>query len=536
MSSSQTVSSSQTASYQNHLLAHLIAHNFDLSSREEDPHRPLWHLYPPMGFMNDPNGFCQKDGVFHLFYQWNPYHLSHHSFKLWGHASSPDLVRWRHHAPALYPDFEGDREGCYSGSAIATERGICLFYTGNRKASTQGELPPLLDNRWELDRDKNPPVYRSAYQCAALLSDTSDGSFLEASASEKTCLFGLEEGYTGHIRDPKVFCHEDTLYMVLGARTLDDKGHCLLYQKSGANKNEEKWVFLSAIAGTGLTAPDTETDFAGYMWECPDLFSLDGKDILIFSPMGARFDGLPFLGAGQAAAYTIGEMNFAAINPDKTTANKTAPHFRHGAIKPLDEGPDFYAPQTTLSEDGRRLLFGWMGGFYTPANTLPSALESGWVYQQTCPRELTLHEGILYQTPAREIETLRGEASRFEGRAVDGPKLKGRSIELCLYDIKGDIELFLGEHFRLVVNGEGVFMSRETITTESTATLRHYRGAVREIRCLLDTSSIEIFINKGQAVFSWLDYHGMGREIALLGGGALTLVAYPLFVPFFEEA
>ena len=82
-----------------------------------DSHYPRWHHAPVTGLMNDPNGFIEFAGRYHLFYQWNPLACDH-KFKCWGHWSSADLLHWQHEPIALMPDEEYDRNGCYSGSAV----------------------------------------------------------------------------------------------------------------------------------------------------------------------------------------------------------------------------------------------------------------------------------------------------------------------------------------------------------------------------------------------------------------------------------
>jgi sucrose-6-phosphate hydrolase SacC (GH32 family) len=82
-----------------------------------DSHYPRWHHAPVTGLMNDPNGFVEFAGRYHLFYQWNPLACDH-KFKCWGHWSSADLLHWQHEPIALMPDEEYDRNGCYSGSAV----------------------------------------------------------------------------------------------------------------------------------------------------------------------------------------------------------------------------------------------------------------------------------------------------------------------------------------------------------------------------------------------------------------------------------
>ena len=98
-----------------------------VSGKEE---RPLFHLTPPVGWMNDPNGFCRYQGQYHLFFQYHPYSLQWGPMH-WGHAVSDDLLRWTYRPCALAPDTETDAGGCYSGSAVETPDGkLLLCYTG----------------------------------------------------------------------------------------------------------------------------------------------------------------------------------------------------------------------------------------------------------------------------------------------------------------------------------------------------------------------------------------------------------------------
>lgn len=111
-----------------------------------DPHRPRWHLAAPVGLLNDPNGFIEHDGRYHLFYQWNPLGCEHRN-KGWGHVTSTDLLHWQHEPVALLPTEAYESHGCYSGSAVSDEQGrLTLIYTGNVKY---------------------PDGSRTAYQCLA---------------------------------------------------------------------------------------------------------------------------------------------------------------------------------------------------------------------------------------------------------------------------------------------------------------------------------------------------------------------------------
>lgn len=102
-----------------------------------DSHYPRWHHAPVTGLMNDPNGFIEFAGRYHLFYQWNPLACDH-TFKCWAHWSSIDLLHWQHEPIALMPDEEYDRNGCYSGSAVDNNGTLTLCYTGNVKFAEGG--------------------------------------------------------------------------------------------------------------------------------------------------------------------------------------------------------------------------------------------------------------------------------------------------------------------------------------------------------------------------------------------------------------
>ena len=106
-----------------------------------DPHRQQWHLAPAVGLLNDPNGFIQANGRYHLFYQWNPL-ACRHGAKWWGHWSSADLVHWQHEPVALLPTEDYEISGCYSGSAVQNNGKITLIYTGNVKY-TDGSHNPI---------------------------------------------------------------------------------------------------------------------------------------------------------------------------------------------------------------------------------------------------------------------------------------------------------------------------------------------------------------------------------------------------------
>ena len=97
-----------------------------------DPHRQRFHLQPPVGWLNDPNGLCVSGGQYHAFFQYGPFDVNG-GVKHWGHAVSTDLLHWEQLPVMLYPDEPFDCHGAYSGSALVEDGTMYLYYTGNVK-------------------------------------------------------------------------------------------------------------------------------------------------------------------------------------------------------------------------------------------------------------------------------------------------------------------------------------------------------------------------------------------------------------------
>ncbi|SER94104.1 sucrose-6-phosphate hydrolase [Gracilibacillus ureilyticus] len=232
---------------------------------QSDPYYLHYHIAPSVGLLNDPNGFVQWNGVYHLFYQWMPFKTGHGA-KFWAHYTSADLVHWKEEPIALTPSDWFDKNGCYSGSAIVHEGQLYLFYTGNVK-----------------DEVGN----RETYQCLAV---SSDGVKFE----KKGPVINLPEGYTPHFRDPKVWRSGDKWYMIIGAQSEKLEGQAVLFQSTDLHH----WEDLGPIAGS-----DGEL---GFMWECPDFFNINGKDVLLFSPQGLEEKGMKYHNVYQSG-YILGQ-------------------------------------------------------------------------------------------------------------------------------------------------------------------------------------------------------------------------------------
>lgn len=428
---------------------------------ESDPYRLRYHLMPPVGLLNDPNGFIQWNGTYHLFYQWMPFKTGHGA-KFWGHYSSEDFVTWKHEPIALAPSEWFEKNGCYSGSAVEHDGKMILFYTGNVK-----------------DADGN----RETYQCMAVSEDG-------VTFDKKGPVVELPEGYTAHFRDPKVWKKGSDWYMVVGAQSEDLTGKVALLKSADL----VKWEHLGAIAGSGMNGLG---DF-GYMWECPDLFELGGVDVLIASPQGLEADGMNYQNVYQAG-YFAGKLDYESAT------------FKHGDFVELDRGFEFYAPQTTLDEKGRRLMVGWMGVPEQDEDKHPT-IKHKWIHALTLPRELKMVDGKLLQLPLEELALLRKdrlvEKSDLklsdDGVGLDNSKSRAFELSLSFEKDVASFELELSETVQLTFDAsESVFsLHRKSFVTGEWESRSCRLQVLTELRAYVDSSSIEVFLNSGEEVFT----------------------------------
>lgn len=425
-----------------------------------DPYRLDYHIMPPVGLLNDPNGFVYYKGYYHLFYQWNPFATTHGA-KFWGHVVSKDLVHWEQVETALAPDQWYDKNGCYSGSAVVSDDKLYVFYTGNVK-NEDGE--------------------RVSYQCLAI---SEDGIHFE----KKGPIIHVPEGYTAHFRDPKVFQRNGDWYMVLGAQTIDQKGEAVLF----TSPDLEYWSFQGPIAGSEFG----ELQDFGYMWECPDLFELGGKDILLVCPQGLSPQGLLFQNVFQSGFFA-GEIDWEQYT------------LKHGDFVEMDRGFDFYAPQTTEDHDGRRLIVGWMGNA-EEAGVVQPTIHHEWIHTLTIPRELEWKNGKLLQNPVEELKQLRQEEVQHKAVVVTEDKMLLPQLEGRVFELDITIRAFHAAGF-LVHFGESSFyyhpetniatFERRDFAGEGKEKRQCHLPALETIRIYKDTSSVEIFLNNGEEVFT----------------------------------
>ena len=216
--------------------------------------REKLHLMPPVGWLNDPNGLCQFQGIYHAFFQYSPFNAEG-GVKMWGHYTSKDMIKWEYQGTALYPDQPFDCHGVYSGSAFIEDGKMYLYYTGNVK---------LEDGEYD--------YIRTGREGNTVLVITEDGKTF-GKKKELMRNSDYPDDLTCHVRDPKVWKENGTYYMVQGARTNEDVGQVLVFE----SEDKVNWKFRNRV--------ESEKPF-GYMWECPDYFKIGDKKLLSTSVQG----------------------------------------------------------------------------------------------------------------------------------------------------------------------------------------------------------------------------------------------------------
>lgn len=440
-----------------------------------DPDRLAFHIQPEAGWLNDPNGLVQVNGTYHIYHQYNPFDAARGGATMWNHLSTQDFVHYRDHGPALFPDSAPDASGAYSGSAFV-ERGGCAddacsnaagnrihyFYTGNVKHTDRDDYDYILAGREanQIHMVANDPCELGEKRVVLTNADH---------PADIGC----------HVRDPKVLEHDGTYYMVLGARTRDDSGCVLVY----TSHDLDHWAYA-----TRITLPER----FGYMWECPDLFFLDGELVLVCCPQGVPAEDLDYQNAHQCVFFRV-QADFS--EPSFTLVDDGRPRM-------LDHGFDFYAPQSFEDEQGRRIAFGWVG--LPDPNYDNPTIPRGWQGALTVPRELHLCDGKLVQLPVAEMEALRGDARELtSGACLDEP---GRVFELLVScDGAKELKLNLRAGVELTWH-DGVL----TLDMTGDGYGRTVRSAaldrLDDLRILSDTSVLEIFANGGETVFTTRTY------------------------------
>ena len=362
-----------------------LSDTFDSSNRET--YRPVYHHTPVYGWMNDPNGMFYKDGVYHLYFQYNPYG-SMWANMTWGHSTSTDLTHWTYEGTAIVPDAWG---AIFSGSCVVDKDNtagfgkgaVVAFYT-SAKSTPWGDIQSQ-SMAYSLDNGKTFIKYE-----------------------HNPILTSTERDF----RDPKVFWYAPGKHWVMMLAV----GQEMQIYSSGNLKEWKKESSFGAMQGAH-----------GGVWECPDLVevavegSKEKKWVLIcnLNPGG------PF--GGSAAQYFVGSFDGKKFVNESPTQTKW-----------LDWGKDNYATVTwSNAPAGRCIALGWMSNWQYANNVPTTQYRSA----NTLARDLTLYRvgGELYlkSKPSPEIKKARAEEKKIPTFEVKG----NYEVASLLADNKGAYEI-----------------------------------------------------------------------------------------------
>ncbi|NJJ41309.1 glycoside hydrolase family 32 protein [Paenibacillus apii] len=383
----------------------------------KDPGRLKYHFMAPAYWINDPNGLIFYKGEYHLFYQHYPYAAEWGAMH-WGHAKSKDLVHWEHLPIALAPSEPYDlheRGGVFSGSAVDDNGVLSVLYTGTVI--------------------KDGVLIQS--QC---LATSQDGITFEKYEGNPVIPGPPEDG-SADFRDPKVWKHNGTWYMVVGS-SKDGIGKALLYK----SPDLRAWNYVGVLAESDGTM--------GTMWECPDFFPLDGRYVLLFSPMGM---------GERKTIYLVGDMDYETGR------------FTWDTMGDVDHGFEYYAPQSFLDGQGRRIIIAWLNAWdWMPwfKDFGPTAANH-WCGAMSSPRTVELDtDSRLIFKPVKELEVLRREHFHIGPTEVaPGAPIIPKYVGSDCLEIKAEFEMSgcTAEEIGFVLRGAGDG-SQQTLLVYNTKT------------------------------------------------------------------
>lgn len=441
--------------------------------KQEDIFKPWFHIYPEKGWLNDPCGCSLFQDKYHVFYQYHEQPCPQGPGK-WYHRVSRDLVHWQDQGIVLEPEEPYEIDGCWTGSSLELEGKQYLYYSSNRDGRIPQQQPAMAVS-------SNGRNYARVWKKPLIDEATPDGH--------------------REMRDPKVFCRDGVYYMLQGA-SRHGRGEIVGYCSEDGFHWKYRGIFYSS------------EKWIGSMLECPDFFTLDGVDCLLFSPMDWN---------GHSNVLLTGKADF---NTFRFTGEK---------IFDLDQGSDFYAAQTFPHKDGGVVLIGWMGAWGKPH----PECENGWGGMLTLPRKLHYDRaaGRLTQTPVRELEALRtrrySEVLSVGKSPVSPAGNMGNHMEaeIIIPEIskgKDRISISLGTADEAAITfsidmGRGIMQIDKTGAAQGdnsfrTVLLPEYGGADdRKLRLFWDGSACELFWGNGRMAVSERIYPVKGEPVLSFG-------------------
>ena len=418
---------------------------FDSKNREK--FRSIYHHTPVYGWMNDPNGMFYKDGVWHLYYQYNPYGSQWENMT-WAHSTSTDLIHWKNHGEVIQPDALGT---IFSGSSVVDKENtagfgkdaVVAFYTSAGAAQTQS-IAYSTDNGETFKKYVNNPI---------LTSDVPD------------------------FRDPNVFWNEEVkqwnLILAVGQQ-----------MNIYSSKNLKDWKYESSF-GEGYGNH-------GGVWECPDLLKMGDKWVLIcnINPGG------PF--GGSATQYFVGSFD----------GHKFTCESKPEVTKWMDYGKDHYATVSfSNAPDGRIVVLPWMSNWQY-ANQVPTQQFRS---ANGLPRDLGLYSynGEDYVSVKPSPEVFAAFEKKPSGRLQSAAYIEVTNIKsnasIVLSNDKGErvTMVYDGKNatFSMDRTESGVTDFHSDFKAKTVAPTN---GVIKSMQIFIDRCSIEAFDTEGKVAMTYL--------------------------------
>ena len=432
---------------------------FDTTNREK--FRPSYHHTPAYGWMNDPNGMFYKDGVYHLYYQWNPYGSMWENMT-WGHSTSKDLIHWEAQPTAIEADALG---AIFSGSCVVDKKNnqVVAFFTSAGQSQTQS-MAISKDNGMTFEKYSGNPI---------LVSNEED------------------------FRDPKAFWNPEiqkwNLILAVGQE-----------MRIYSSADLKDWTYESSFG--------KEYGCHDGVWECPDLMKLQvrGTDKQKWMLICNINPGGPF--GGSATQYFIGEFD-----GHKFTCE-------HKDTRWMDYGKDHYATVTfDNAPDGRKIALAWMSNWqyanqvptkqFRSANSVPRDLD------------LFEYNGEIYcgVTPSRELLALRGKVvSKLPKTCEIVVDVKG-STEIVLSNALGEQVVMKYDTAQNTFSMDRTRSYASFSEAFPCVTTAPVYGTIKQLRIFIDNSSIEAFDAEGRMAMTNLVFPNEPYNNIKVKGGKATI-------------
>ena len=429
--------------------------SFDTTNREH--FRPVYHHTPLYGWMNDPHGMFYKDGVWHLYYQYNPYGSQWENMT-WGHSTSRDLIHWEAQPLAIEADWLGS---IFSGSCVTNGDEVVAMYTSAGHHQTQSIA---------FSKDGGRTFTKYAGNPVLTTSDVAD------------------------FRDPRPFWNEDikawNLILAAGQE-----------MRIYSSKDLKDWKYESSFG--------KEYGNHGGVWECPDLFEIDGNWVLIcnINPGG------PF--GGSATQYFVGQFDghkFTCESMPKVT-------------KWLDYGKDHYATVSFYNApENRHVVLAWMSNWQY-ANQVPTKQFRS---ANSIPRDLGLfrcgEETYVSVVPSKEMLALRGAKVKKPTETCEILVDTKNNTEIVLSNTKGEQVVMKYDAAKQMfsmdrVNSGDVSFSEAFPAVTEAPTF----GTIKQLRIFIDRCSIEAFDAEGKMAMTNLVFPSEPYNNIKVKGGKATI-------------